>query len=43
MATVTYKIDGNLLPTDINTSKGNYQILAKTVELCEIKITENIK
>lgn len=31
MATVKYKIDGNLLPIDINISKGNYQILAKTV------------
>lgn len=31
MATVTYKIDGNLLPIDIKTSKGDYQILTKTV------------
>lgn len=31
MATVRYKIDGDLLPIDINTSKGDYQILAKTV------------
>lgn len=31
MATVKYRIDGNLLPIDIQTANGNYQILAKTV------------
>lgn len=31
MATVNYEKDGNLLPIDIKTTKGNCQILAKTV------------
>lgn len=31
MATVKYRIDGNLLPIDIQMANGNYQILAKTV------------
>ena len=32
MATVKYRIDGNLLPIDIQMANGDYQILAKTVE-----------
>lgn len=31
MATVNYKIEGNLLPINIQTSKGNYQIMAKSI------------
>ncbi len=31
MAKVNYKIEGNLLPIEIQTSKGVFQILAKTV------------
>ena len=31
MATVNYRMDGDLLPIDIKTSKGSQQILAKTV------------